>query len=612
MSPLKLLLWALLGAQTLAVGAEAAQSDNTVSMDSTLPGNGKRTPVTELSSLEQLGRQLYLNGTLANGNPLVGKRANGIKLTGVQAACVQCHRRSGLGGVEGHEVILPITGHALFGGGDPVIVKVDKRFNQGVSTPSKQLYDDKSFAAAVKQGQHVSGRKLSALMPQYDLSNEQLQAVAAYLRTLSVTWSPGAGAKEIHLATVIAPGVSPARRKVFVDTLNAILNQHNVNAVSKGRRNMSSVERRVNSRRALALDIWELSGPSSTWGAQLEQRQQQTPVFAIVSGLAQDEWQPVQDFCEQSKVACWFPSVDLVPQGADKSAYSLYFSGGVQLEAAVIAQRLLTEKTKPEKVVQVVGPNPTARGAAQAAQALLAKAGITVQDIEWNPSSAATLAESINSLEAHDALLVWLQTSELKDVVTGVSVPKSAVFLSSTLVGEATPAWPTEWGKNAWLVQRLDMPEMRAANLTRFKDWIKYRQLPMVDEKMQSEVYFAVNSFSWMMSSMLNNLYTDYLIDRAEATLSMREAMQVQEEVQAMMMGGGGRRPQTIQNAVDPATAPAHSADIPFLMKREGTTVYPRLSLGIGQRFASKGAYIQKIATDASHADDSNAKWIVP
>jgi hypothetical protein len=242
----------------------------------------------------------------------------------------------------------------------------------------------------------------------------------------------------------------------------------------------------------------------------------------------------------------------------------------------------------------------------------LAKAGVEVQDIEWSPSSSAQLTDSLKRLESHDALLVWLQAAELKDFALGVSVPKSTVFVSSTMIGEAVPAWSTEWSKNAWLVQRLEMPEMRAANLTRFHDWIKYRQLPLVDEKMQSEVYFAVNSFSWMMSSMLNNLYTDYMIDRAEATLSMREAMQVQEEVQAMMMGGGGRKPQTAQKVVDPAVAPVHAADIPFLMKREGTTAYPRLSLGIGQRFASKGAYIQKIAADASHPDGSNAKWIVP
>ena len=571
-----------------------------------LPVQGQQADMQEI----ELGRRIYLDGQLADRKPLLGSRSDSIKIGGSQAACVQCHRRSGLGGVEGNESIPPITGHTLFGDGDPVIVQVDKRFNQGLSTPPKP-YDDKSFAAAMREGRPVSGGKLSALMPRYKLTDGELQAVAAYLRTLSVAWSPGAGAKEIHLATVIAPGVGPERRKAFVDTLKAMVNQHNVNVASGKRQRISPIERRLQTRRKWAVDICELTGPSSTWGAQLEQWQQQNPVFAILSGLALDEWQPVQNFCEHNRVACWFPSVDLVPEGADKGAYSLYFSGGVQLEAEVIAQRLLSGQKKPEKIIQVVGPNPTARGAAQAAHKLLAKAGIAVQDIEWNPSSPARLAEPLNTLGSRDALLVWLQPAELKDFVAGVSAPESTVFVSSTMLGEVAPDWPAEWNKNAWLVQRLEMPGLRAANLARFKDWSKYRQLPLVDEKMQSEVYFAVNSFSWMVASMLNNLYTDYLIERAEDTLSIREAMQVQEEVQAMMMGGGGRRPQAIKSSADASPA-VHTADMNLLMKREGTSAYPRLSLGIGQRFASKGAYLRKVVADVSGSDGSHAQWIVP
>jgi mono/diheme cytochrome c family protein len=601
MSRLMLLFWALFGAQTLAVGAEIKRDG----LEDSLPGNGEVPGAMRLSTTELMGRAIYLDGKLSNGQPLVTKRPGGITVRGSQAACVTCHRRSGLGGVEGNESIPPITGRTLFGGGDPVIVQIDKRFNQSLSAPKQ--YDDKAFAAAIRKGEHVSGRKLSALMPRYELSDEQLQAVAAYLRTLSATWSPGAGANEIHLATVIAPGVSAERRTAFIDTLNAMVNQHNVNVVSGKRQRISPVERRMHNRRKWAVDIWELTGPSSTWAEQLKTRHQQNPVFAIVSGLANDEWQPVQDFCENNKVACWFPSVDLVPNEADKGVYSLYFSGGIQLDAEVIAQHLLTSTKKPEKIVQIVGANPTARAAAGTAHNLLTQAGIKVQDIEWDQSSSSQLVNPLKSLESHDTLIVWLNNSELKAFANGVSAPSSSVFLSATLVGEFEPTWPADWNKNAWLVQRLEMPQMRAANLSRFKDWIKYRKLTMVDEKMQSEVFFAVNSFSWLVSSMLNNLHTDYLIDRAEDMLSMRDAMQVQEEVQALMMGGGGNKPQATGASTD-----IHKADMKLLMKRESTSAYPRLSLGIGQRFASKGAYIRKIVTPKSDSDGSNAKWIVP
>jgi hypothetical protein len=45
------------------------------------------------------------------------------------------------------------------------------------------------------------------------------------------------------------------------------------------------------------------------------------------------------------------------------------------------------------------------------------------------------------------------------------------------------------------------------------------------------------------------------------------------------------------------------------LTKREGTTIYPRLSLGPGQRFASKGGYIAHYVNGNLEAETD---WIVP
>jgi hypothetical protein len=44
--------------------------------------------------------------------------------------------------------------------------------------------------------------------------------------------------------------------------------------------------------------------------------------------------------------------------------------------------------------------------------------------------------------------------------------------------------------------------------------------------------------------------------------------------------------------------------------KREGTTVFPRLTLGPGQRFASKGGYIAHFSSDGSLVADT--AWSVP
>ena len=68
------------------------------------------TSLTELSQ----GRRIYLEGILPSGAPLTGVRFGNAVVSGADAACVNCHRRSGMGSVEGDIQISPITGNFLF------------------------------------------------------------------------------------------------------------------------------------------------------------------------------------------------------------------------------------------------------------------------------------------------------------------------------------------------------------------------------------------------------------------------------------------------------------------------------------------------------------------
>ena len=44
----------------------------------------------------------------------------------------------------------------------------------------------------------------------------------------------------------------------------------------------------------------------------------------------------------------------------------------------------------------------------------------------------------------------------------------------------------------------------------------------------------------------------------------------------------------------------------------EGTTIYPHLTLGPGQRYASRGAYIVRLAPGPAHTLEAISDWIVP
>jgi hypothetical protein len=564
-----------------------------------------------------VGRQIYLDGRMPDGQPLRGMRADVGGVSGAVAACVNCHRPSGLGLVEGNVGIPPVSGRALFGASEPVFVRMDRRFDPGLSVPHAP-YDELSFAAAMRDGRHQTGRPMHTLMPRYDLTDAQLKAVAAYLKTLSDARSPGISDDTVHLATVIAPGVDAKRRQAFIATLTTAVNQMNVNVVSGLRQKVSVVERRLRSRRKWALDIWELSGPRSTWSGQLQHRQEEQPAFAILSGLAHDDWQPVQDFCERNRVGCWFPSVDMVPEDAEQSRYGLYFSGGVANEASVVAHQL---NGRVGRIVQLVGADAVARTAAATLQRKLASPDKLAPqrlplNLEMTGTGLAAIQAALGEMEDSDALVLWLRPDEL-ELLGKLSAPAAQVFVSATLAGDELAELPKAWKQRALMVQPLELPKLRAANLERFDAWLVGSKVPLVDRRMQSEVYFSARSLMSTLRGMLNNLHSDYLIERAEATLSMFESTQVQDEIQAMMMSPLNKRLAS-QAQATPAEAAAIAKvsqaqmdHLEEMRKRGGTTVYPRLSLAQGQRFASKGAYLERLNPDAPGIL-GEPQWVVP
>jgi hypothetical protein len=157
------------------------------------------------------------------------------------------------------------------------------------------------------------------------------------------------------------------------------------------------------------------------------------------------------------------------------------------------------------------------------------------------------------------------------------------------------------------------MPDKRELNLAYTRAWLESRKIPVVDEAMQSEVYFALTFLTDTISDMLDNLYRDYLLERAENMIGRREASRAEEEARDRPNLGyrgrySGNRPTGAelpqdQGSMATPVAVGHSTS---------TTIYPRLSLGPGQRYASKGAYIVRF--DKADGDNliPETDWIVP
>jgi hypothetical protein len=443
-------------------------------------------------------------------------------------------------------------------------------------------------------------------MPRYTLGEPEMKALIAYLRQLSGQWSPGVTAETIRFATVIAPDVEPERRKVLIDMMRAAFNQKNGSTVTgnypRGRRHMTSAAEFVlGTERKWELDVWELQGPRESWGGQLDEHYRQQPVFALVSGSSNSTWQPVHDFCEREHVPCWFPSVDLPP--ATQAFYPVYFSRGVALEAGVLARHLTDKgRQRPQRLVQVYRDDTVGRGAASALTQALAGSGITVEDRVLSEGSPEALRNALAGIKPKDNVMFWLRSADV--AALGSLAPPEGSYFSAVLSGAEHGPFPVAWKGSARLVYPYELPDKRIANLAYFHQWLETRKLALVDEPLQSEVFFSLNFLTETVAEMLDNLYRDYLMERAEDMISKHEGGKAEEQARA--------RDALRSAARSIVGTQAGMAEEAQNGSRSGTTIYPRLSLGPTQRFASKGGYIVHFANAANDTLVAESGWIVP
>jgi hypothetical protein len=497
----------------------------------------------------------------------------------------------------------PVNGRMLFGHGEPMVLRSDRLFDPGFA-PVLPPYDSEGFSAALRDGRHRAGRPMDTLMPRFDLDARSLEALAAYLDTLSAVPSPAVDSREVGLATVIAPGLDPARVQAFKKTLTAIVEQINVSATPVVNRKLTPIERRLRSWRRWRLDFIELEGAPPTWQAQLHAFAERKPMFALVSGLGGAEWAAVQSFCEQRRVVCWFPSLAALPRAAEQAPYSLYFSRGVELEAAVLARRL---GAAAGRVVQWFGREPGAEVGARALRRELEGSGAVFSEVAWD--AAPPRAADLQALRSCDVLVLWLSRAELAQSASAIEQTACPVYLSGSLAGDESAVESPSVRLRSTMVQLMEMPALRDQNLNRFDSWLQASRLPLVDRRMQSEVYFAARSFLAASRALLNNWYPDYLIEQAESGISAFETAQVQEELQSVGMAPPHRRSPAESQTREPDVSSAKRLE--DMRLRRGTTAYPRLSLGPGQRIAAKGAYLEPLAAPGG-LPRGEPEWVVP
>jgi hypothetical protein len=211
--------------------------------------------------------------------------------------------------------------------------------------------------------------------------------------------------------------------------------------------------------------------------------------------------------------------------------------------------------------------------------------------------------------------MFWLPDDDL----TALAKLKPQTGVSHYFSGKLAPPEKSmlaqKWKNNARFVYLYELPQKRKLNLDYFNAWMNSHHFPTVNEPMQTEVFFATNFMTDTISDMLDNIYREYLLERAETMINKREGFKAEQETRdrvALGKTGDVERRFGTKLLIDPGQRVQIVNNTDSNAVTHGTTMYPHLSLGPEQRFASKGGYIVKFANKKDNTLSDESGWIVP
>lgn len=536
-----------------------------------------------LDSVE-LGKRLYHEGLTVKGQPVEAVSQHDIAISGKTAACVKCHRPSGFGSSEGGYYVPPITGPILFAPRQIDRTRLFPDLFQQVqpSTFSARLrqphmrpaYTTDSLAVTIRDGIDSGGQALAAIMPRYQLSDEDMRALSSYLKTLSTHMSPGVDDRHIHFAIVLSDNISSIDREAILETMRLFVEWHNQHLrYDRARPNFSPYHRSpfVPLERFWTFSVLTLTGESDTWNQQMNDFYRAKPFFAVVSGQVRGSYKPVADFCDHNRVPCLLPVTDLPVAGVE-GGYSVYFSEGLTLEAKVLSHYLVDADRAISRVVQLAASDAFGQIPSNTLSDQLAgrpaKFEHDVMKYRDREDLAAQLTEISEQLTMDDVLIVW-PGAEAQMAVEAVMYQRPAVgtiVFPSRAIAMVPSDSADEWSHRLRFVEPHEILVTSHPRSFVVRAWMRTRGLQITRPTLQFEVYYALSLLEAALMNIREDYHRDYLIERIE-----RES----------------------EKDLNPG-------------------MYPRLALGPTQRFASKGAYVVRM--DSTHQGQliPVSDWVVP
>lgn len=534
----------------------------------------------ELSAekIRQFGEMMYRQGLLPSGEPIKAFTAGDVPVDGTAFTCVSCHLHSGLGSIEGEVITPPTNGRILYQPRKPFIKGfeyVPSFANYAKYLPERPAYTDRTLADLIASGIDPTGRSVITVMPRYEIDDENMAIMIAYLKTLAPGNSPGVTPEEIKFATVIVEGVDPARVEAMLIPLEFNIQRKNSLADASARNDR--VARMAYNmlgpdllQKRFSLSKWVLKGDPETWRSQLDAYYEKEPVFLLLGGISDAGWEPIHRFCEARHIPCIMPIVDY-PVISDSDWYTLYLSRGVRQEGESAARYLrgMAELFSGREIIQLYRDNRRGNALADGFRQVLEASGRQV-DAEVKLAEGMPLsAERVRNLLAEHqtaVLLIWDNAEVLKSLEgldTAANKP-DMVVLSGDWLGEKIWDVPAPLRDLVAMTYPYRLPHQEKRYDLSIQRVLEGKPMARYDFKTIRKAYASQELLGMALMEMRAEYDRDFFLD----TIGM--------------------------------------------MEDQYFPLYERLSFGPGQRYASKGCYIVRLGTGESPPLEPLSEWVSP
>jgi ABC-type branched-subunit amino acid transport system substrate-binding protein len=365
----------------------------------------------DLTEAEERGKYIYEEGRSRSRRVIMADMQRGELTPGHILPCINCHGADGRG-AEDYVGVAPlnVNWYALASSGA-----------HQHSLRSHSPFDEKSLARAIVLGKDPGGSDMDKAMPRYDMAQEDVEDLIAYLKVMDSQSDPAISGASVGIGTVIpTEGQHAGLGEAIRATIQAVFDEVNARGGVNGRE--------LN----LVVGSWGANNNPQIWAAR--DLANTEPVAALVSPYVPNYDAELEALANEKRLPVVGPYTVLQPDGNDDedNRFTFYLLAGLELQAAALVQAVAANVTPADTKLAIVYPRvqffDRLSAAATRAAESLGFASVSEEVFELNQFSSQSTLLQLKEQDA-GAVLFLGSGAELAQIARGADAASYAPLL---------------------------------------------------------------------------------------------------------------------------------------------------------------------------------------